>query len=87
MRKPALSFKRPSMHPTMAAFTSVKWLTSSWLCRSKSYHVDYRSGRTTYYLPDGSTLDLAFERPQEGIADVFDGMQCALPSWARNRAA
>ena len=39
----------------------------------ESYHVDYRSGRTTYYLPDGSTLDLAFERPQEGIADVFDG--------------
>ena len=27
----------------------------------ESYHVDYRSGRTTYYLPDGSTLDLAFE--------------------------
>jgi uncharacterized protein YbcV (DUF1398 family) len=39
----------------------------------ESYHVDYRSGRTTYYLPDGSTLDLSFERPQDGIADAFDG--------------
>lgn len=39
----------------------------------ESYHVDYRSGRTTYYLPDGETLDLAFERPQDGIADAFDG--------------
>ncbi len=38
----------------------------------ESYHVDYRSGRSTYYLPDGATLDLAFERPQEGIAAVFD---------------
>ncbi len=39
----------------------------------ESYHVDYRSGRTTCYLPDGATLDVAFERPQEGIADAFDG--------------
>jgi uncharacterized protein YbcV (DUF1398 family) len=39
----------------------------------ESYHVDYRTGRTTYYLPDGSTLDLAFGRPQEGIADTFNG--------------
>jgi uncharacterized protein YbcV (DUF1398 family) len=39
----------------------------------ESYHVDYRSGRTTYYLPDGATMDLGFERPQEGIADAFDG--------------
>lgn len=39
----------------------------------ESYHVDYRSGRSTYYLPDGSTLDLGFERPQEGIASTFDG--------------
>ena len=30
----------------------------------ESYHVDYRSGRTTYYLPDGSTADFSFERPQ-----------------------
>lgn len=35
--------------------------------------MDYRSGRTTYYLPDGSTVDFNFERPQHGIADVFNG--------------
>lgn len=39
----------------------------------ESYHVDYRSGRTTYFLPDGSTADFSFERPQDGIADVYDG--------------
>lgn len=39
----------------------------------ESYHVDYRSGRTTYYLPDGNTADFNFERPQNGIADAFDG--------------
>lgn len=39
----------------------------------ESYHVDFRAGRTTYYLPDGSTADLGFERPQNGIADAFDG--------------
>lgn len=39
----------------------------------ESYHVDYRSGRTTYYLPDGATTDLSFETPQSGIADAFDG--------------
>ncbi len=39
----------------------------------ESYHVDYRSGHTTYYLPDGSTVDFNFERPQHGIADAFDG--------------
>ncbi|AVP96993.1 DUF1398 domain-containing protein [Ahniella affigens] len=38
----------------------------------ESYHVDYRSGRTTYYLPDGSTADFSFERPTEGIAEPFD---------------
>lgn len=39
----------------------------------ESYHVDYRSGRATYYLPDGSTADFNLERPQHGIADAFDG--------------
>jgi uncharacterized protein YbcV (DUF1398 family) len=39
----------------------------------ESYHVDYRCGRTSYYLPDGATLDLGFERPQQAIADAFDG--------------
>jgi uncharacterized protein YbcV (DUF1398 family) len=32
----------------------------------ESYHVDYRSGRTTYYLPDGASVD-------QPIADAFDG--------------
>lgn len=39
----------------------------------ESYHVDYRSGRATYFLPDGQTVDLAFERPEHGIAEAFDG--------------
>ena len=43
----------------------------------ESYHVDYRSGRTTYYLPNGATADFSFERPntnpQNGIAEAFDG--------------
>ncbi len=39
----------------------------------ETYHVDYRSGRATYYLPDGATLDIGFEQPQEGIAEAFDG--------------
>lgn len=39
----------------------------------ESYQVDYRSGRTTYFLPDGGTLDLNFEKPQQEIAEVFDG--------------
>lgn len=38
----------------------------------ESYHVDYRSGRITYYLPDGSTADFSFGRPAQGIADTFD---------------
>ena len=39
----------------------------------ESYHVDYRSGRTTYYLPDGTTANFHCETPMNGIADVFDG--------------
>jgi uncharacterized protein YbcV (DUF1398 family) len=39
----------------------------------ESYHVDYRSGRTTYYLPDGATLDCGFEKPQQAIAEAFNG--------------
>lgn len=38
----------------------------------ESFHVDYRSGRSTYYLPDGSTFDFHLERPRHGIADAFD---------------
>ena len=41
--------------------------------RVESYHVDYRSGRTTYYLPEGITLDFGFERPPQAIAEAFDG--------------
>ena len=26
----------------------------------ESYHVDYRCGRSTYFLPDGKSLDLTF---------------------------
>lgn len=39
----------------------------------EAYLVDYRSGRTTYFLPDGDTLDLLFEKPGHGIAEAFDG--------------
>ncbi|MYM40198.1 DUF1398 domain-containing protein [Duganella qianjiadongensis] len=39
----------------------------------ESYHVDYRSGRTTYVLPDGATADLHFAKPEHGIAAAFDG--------------
>jgi uncharacterized protein YbcV (DUF1398 family) len=38
----------------------------------ESYQVDYRSGRTTCYFPDGTTLDLGSGRPQEPIAEAFD---------------
>lgn len=38
----------------------------------ESYHVDYRSGRTTYYLPDGTTLDLFFNRPTQNIPQAFN---------------
>ncbi len=39
----------------------------------ESYHVDYRSARTTSYLPDGASVDYEFERPHQPIADAFDG--------------
>jgi uncharacterized protein YbcV (DUF1398 family) len=39
----------------------------------EAYHVDYRSGRTTCYMPDGDTLDLTFELPRHGINETFDG--------------
>lgn len=38
----------------------------------ESYHVDYRTGRATYYLPQGDTLDLHFETPAAAIAQAFD---------------
>ncbi len=39
----------------------------------ESYHVDYRSGRTTCYGADGTTLDFGFQRPAQPIAATFDG--------------
>lgn len=47
-------------------------ISQLWGAGVESYHVDYRSGRTTYYLPDGRTADFIFERPQHGIAHAFD---------------
>jgi len=38
----------------------------------ESYMTDYRARRTTYYLPDGQTLDIALEVPEEPIAQAFD---------------
>ena len=41
----------------------------------ESYHVDYRSGRTTYYLPDGATgsLMVACEPASEGSGGSVSG--------------
>ncbi len=39
----------------------------------ESYHVDYRAGRATYYLPDGTTMDFHLEKPPEAVAAAFDG--------------
>lgn len=38
----------------------------------EAYHVDYRAGRSTCYLPDGTVLDLGFERPSAPIGPGFD---------------
>lgn len=37
----------------------------------EAYHVDYRAGRSTYYLPDGQTHTLDFEPPSQPVAPVF----------------
>ena len=46
----------------------------------ESYHVDYRAGVATYYLPDGATLSLGFDKPDEPIAPAFDaaGVRAAI---------
>ena len=46
----------------------------------ESYHVDYRSGRATYYLPGGETLDCGFERAAGTIGAAFDveGIRSAI---------
>lgn len=38
----------------------------------EAYWVDYRSARSTYYLPDGQTLDLVGESNATPIGNVFD---------------
>lgn len=38
----------------------------------ESYLADYRAGRTTYYLPDGETLDVPLEASGHRMADSFD---------------
>lgn len=46
----------------------------------EAYHVDYRAGRSTCYLPDGQTFTLDFERPTEPVAAVFstEGIVAAI---------
>jgi uncharacterized protein YbcV (DUF1398 family) len=39
----------------------------------EAYHVDYRAGRSTYYLPDDKTVDCAFAPAGTSIARRFDG--------------
>lgn len=38
----------------------------------ESYVADYRAHRTTYYLPDGETMEITLEMPDTGIAQAFD---------------
>ncbi len=38
----------------------------------ESYTADYRAERTTYYLPDGQTLDLPLPSTGHSIPDTFD---------------
>jgi len=38
----------------------------------ESYAADYRSCRTTYYMPDGATLDVSMSDAAAGIGESFD---------------
>jgi uncharacterized protein YbcV (DUF1398 family) len=38
----------------------------------ESYVADYRAHRTTYYLPDGGTLEIPLKMPEQAIAQAFD---------------
>ena len=38
----------------------------------ESYAVDYRTHKTTYFLPDGQTLGIDTDMPDVGIGEVFD---------------
>ena len=46
----------------------------------ESYHVDYRAGRSTYYLPGGETHTLDFEPAGPAVAPAFspEGMVAAI---------
>jgi uncharacterized protein YbcV (DUF1398 family) len=46
----------------------------------ESYVADYRARRTTYYLPDGQTLDVSLHMPEIAIAEDFDApaLQAAI---------
>ena len=39
----------------------------------EAYHVDYRAGRSTYYLPNDETMDFAFAPSGTSVARSFDG--------------
>lgn len=52
----------------------------------ESYHVDYRSGRTTYYLPMAPRRTSVLSAHKTALPTHFMAMPCAPPSWARNRA-
>jgi uncharacterized protein YbcV (DUF1398 family) len=46
----------------------------------EAYHVDYRAGRSTYYLPDGQTHTTGFEPPAQPVAPAFsaEGLVAAI---------
>ncbi|MFN4360436.1 MAG: DUF1398 family protein [Hylemonella sp.] len=46
----------------------------------EAYHVDYRAGRSTCYLPDGQTHTLDFEPAGAAVAPTFsaEGMVAAI---------
>lgn len=39
----------------------------------ESYHIDYRTGRATYFLAGNDTITLDFDQPELIIADEFNG--------------
>jgi len=51
----------------------------------ESYVADYRAHRTTYYLPDGRTLDIPLDMPAGAPANDFDAhtLQAAIRSAQR----
>jgi len=46
----------------------------------EAYHVDYRAGRSTYYLPGGETHTIGLEPPAQPVAPVFsqEGIVAAI---------